>query len=403
MDKFIGRLLDGRYEILEEIGRGGMAVVYRAMDHRLNRYVAVKILKEELSRDEDFRRRFHAESQAVAMLSHANIVAVYDVNHSGEADYIVMELIDGLTLKQYMQQRGALSWREALHFATQIAKAIEHAHSRGIVHRDIKPHNIMILKDGSVKVADFGIARLSSSQNTLTREALGSVHYISPEQAKGEYTDERSDIYSLGMMLKDMGFNAEYHNVIEKCCRFGRNERFEDVAELMEAVDKRRFNRPADELTDAQPSISSNKKMAVIIAVIVVLVCVAVALLVAQNGSDQSQQEPQQTEQNDSITTRDTSDQDSTDSEQPKVTPSADSTQTEQAQGDNAFLNDLVPQMHTDLDKIYNSGADPATIHAKVGAYYKGLRRVLKKQGKTSTQLDAFDKAFAEYTQQKNQ
>lgn len=204
MDKYIGRLLDGRYEILEEIGRGGMAVVYRARCHRLNRFVAVKILKEELSRDEDFRRRFHAESQAVAMLSHPNIVAVYDVNHSGDADYIVMELIDGLTLKQYMQQRGALNWREALHFATQIAKALEHAHSRGIVHRDIKPHNIMILKDGSVKVADFGIARLNSSQNTLTREALGSVHYISPEQAKGAQVDARSDLYSLGVVMYEM-------------------------------------------------------------------------------------------------------------------------------------------------------------------------------------------------------
>ena len=204
MDKYIGRLLDGRYEILEEIGRGGMAVVYRARCHRLNRYVAVKILKEELSRDEDFRRRFYAESQAVAMLSHPNIVAVYDVNHSNDIDYIVMELIDGLTLKQYMQQRGALSWREALHFATQIAKALEHAHSRGIIHRDIKPHNIMILKDGSVKVADFGIARLNSAQNTLTREALGSVHYISPEQAKGAQVDARSDLYSLGVVMYEM-------------------------------------------------------------------------------------------------------------------------------------------------------------------------------------------------------
>ena len=204
MDKYIGRLLDGRYEILEEIGRGGMAVVYRARCHRLNRYVAVKILKEDLSRDDDFRRRFHAESQAVAMLSHPNIMAVYDVNHSTDADYIVMELIDGLTLKQYMQQRGTISWREALHFATQIAKALEHAHSRGIVHRDIKPHNIMILKDGSVKVADFGIARLSSSQSTLTREALGSVHYISPEQAKGAQVDSRSDLYSLGVVMYEM-------------------------------------------------------------------------------------------------------------------------------------------------------------------------------------------------------
>lgn len=282
----------------------------------------------------------------------------------------------------------------------QVTNAISYMHSKGMVHGSLNASNIFITKKGEeVKLLTFKLR-----YTDILKQPQETLKYVAPEAKDGTVgLDVRADIYSLGMMLKDMGFNAEYHNVIEKCCRFGRNERFEDVAELMEAVDKRRFNRPADELTDAQPSISSNKKMAVIIAVIVVLVCVAVALLVAQNGSDQSQQEPQQTEQNDSITTRDTSDQDSTNSEQPKVTPSADSTQTEQAQGDDAFLNDLVPQMHTDLDKIYNSGADPATIHAKVGAYYKGLRRVLKKQGKTSTQLDAFDKAFAEYTQQKNQ
>lgn len=282
----------------------------------------------------------------------------------------------------------------------QVTNAISYMHSKGMVHGSLNASNVFITKKGEeVKLLTFKLR-----YTDILKQPQETLKYVAPEAKDGTVgLDVRADIYSLGMMLKDMGFNAEYHNVIEKCCRFGRNERFEDVAELMEAVDKRRFNRPADELTDAQPSISSNKKMAVIIAVIVVLVCVAVALLVAQNGSDQSQQEPQQTEQNDSITTRDTSDQDSTNSEQPKVTPSADSTQTEQAQGDDAFLNDLVPQMHTDLDKIYNSGADPATIHAKVGAYYKGLRRVLKKQGKTSTQLDAFDKAFAEYTQQKNQ
>ena len=204
MDNYIGRLLDNRYEILEVIGTGGMAVVYKALCHRLNRLVAIKILKDEFSRDQEFRRRFHAESQAVAMLSHPNIVSVYDVSRSGDVDYIVMELIEGITLKQYLEKKGRLNWRETLHFSMQIAKALEHAHSRGIIHRDIKPHNIMILKDGSIKVADFGIARIGSARNTLTREALGSVHYISPEQAKGGHVDCRSDLYSLGVVMYEM-------------------------------------------------------------------------------------------------------------------------------------------------------------------------------------------------------
>ena len=204
MDKYIGEMLDNRYEIKEKIGVGGMAVVYKALCHRLNRYVAVKILKDDYAVDEDFRRRFHTEAQAVAMLSHPNIVTVYDVSRTQDVNYIVMELIEGITLKQYMQKRGVLSWKEALHFSSQICKALIHAHSRGIVHRDIKPHNIMILKDGSVKVADFGIARLNSSQNTLTQETLGSVHYISPEQAKGSHTDARTDIYSLGVVMYEM-------------------------------------------------------------------------------------------------------------------------------------------------------------------------------------------------------
>ena len=205
MDKYIGRLLDNRYEILDVIGTGGMAVVYRARCHRLNRLVAIKILKEEYSQDEEFRRRFHAESQAVAMLNHPNIVSVYDVSTNGDADYIVMELVDGITLKQYIERRGGyLNWKESLHFAMQIAKALEHAHNQGIVHRDIKPHNVMILKNGSAKVTDFGIARIMSSQSTLTKEALGSVHYISPEQAKGGRVDNRSDLYSLGVVMYEM-------------------------------------------------------------------------------------------------------------------------------------------------------------------------------------------------------
>lgn len=203
MDKMIGKMLDNRYELLEVIGSGGMAVVYKAKCHRLNRLVAVKVLKSDLAEDADFRRRFRDESQAVAMLSHPNIVSVYDVSR-GETEYIVMELIDGITLKQYMEKRGQLNWREALHFITQITKALSHAHSRGIIHRDIKPQNIMVLRDGSVKVADFGIARLANSANTLTQEALGSVHYMSPEQAKGDRTDARSDIYSAGVVLYEM-------------------------------------------------------------------------------------------------------------------------------------------------------------------------------------------------------
>ncbi|MBP3659865.1 MAG: Stk1 family PASTA domain-containing Ser/Thr kinase [Oscillospiraceae bacterium] len=203
-DKYIGRLLDGRYEILEPIGFGGMAVVYKARCHRLNRLVAIKILKEELGKDDEFRNRFHAESQAVAMLSHPNIMSVYDVSTHEDADYIVMELIDGITLKQYMEKKGTLNWKETLHFSMQIAKALEHAHGRGIVHRDIKPHNVMVLKNGSVKVTDFGIARLMSQSNTLTKEALGSVHYISPEQAKGGRVDNRSDLYSLGVVMYEM-------------------------------------------------------------------------------------------------------------------------------------------------------------------------------------------------------
>ena len=204
MDPYIGKMLDNRYEILERIGTGGMAIVYKAKCHRLNRLVAIKILKSDLAQNEEFRRRFNAESQAVAQLSHPNIVSVYDVSRGGDMEYIVMELIDGITLKQYMEKRGQLNWRESLHFITQIMRGLSHAHSRGIIHRDIKPQNIMVLRDGSVKVADFGIACLADSAQTLTQEALGSVHYISPEQARGDRPDARSDIYSSGVVLYEM-------------------------------------------------------------------------------------------------------------------------------------------------------------------------------------------------------
>ena len=204
MDQYIGKFLDDRYEILDVLGTGGMAVVYKAKCHRLNRMVAIKILKPELAQDEEIRNRFHDESQAVAQLSHANIVSVYDVSTNPDREYIVMELIDGITLKQYMERRGRMDWRESLHFITQIMRGLSHAHSRGIIHRDIKPQNIMVLRDGSVKVADFGIACLANQGQTLTQEALGSVHYISPEQARGDRIDARSDIYSAGVVLYEM-------------------------------------------------------------------------------------------------------------------------------------------------------------------------------------------------------
>ncbi|MCR5088848.1 MAG: Stk1 family PASTA domain-containing Ser/Thr kinase [Oscillospiraceae bacterium] len=203
-NRWIGKVLDDRYEILSLVGEGGMAWVYRATDHRLNRSVAVKIMREDAAADESLRSRFCAESHAVAMLSHPNIVAVYDVSHSDELEYIVMELVDGVTLLRYMEKKGILPWHEALHFTRQIAKALSHAHSRGIIHRDIKPHNIMLLRDGTIKVADFGIAALENELHESNGEAVGSIHYIAPEQARGEYPDPRSDIYSLGVVMYEM-------------------------------------------------------------------------------------------------------------------------------------------------------------------------------------------------------
>ena len=205
MDRFIGKRLDGRYEIHELIGVGGMAYVYKAYDRVEGRWVAIKILKEEFSNNSDFLRRFRNESKAIAVLNHPNIVKVYDVSFGDQIQYIVMEFIDGITLKEYIEQEGTIRWQEAVHFTTQILMALECAHEKGIIHRDIKPQNIMLLQDGSIKVADFGIARfLQSETQTMTDKAIGSVHYIAPEQASGDYITDKADIYSVGVMLYEM-------------------------------------------------------------------------------------------------------------------------------------------------------------------------------------------------------
>lgn len=199
----IGTIIGDRYEILEKVGSGGMADVFRAKCHRLNRYVAIKILKQDYSEDTKFVTKFRGEAQAIAGISHPNIVGIYDVGEENGMYYIVMELVDGITLKKYIEEKGKLSVKEAVGIALQIANGLEAAHSNHIIHRDIKPQNILIARDGTAKVTDFGIAKAASS-NTITANAMGSVHYISPEQARGGYSDEKSDIYSLGVTMYEM-------------------------------------------------------------------------------------------------------------------------------------------------------------------------------------------------------
>ena len=206
-DKYVGKRLDGRYEIGEVIGEGGMAVVYSAWDIEDQIPVAIKILRDEYLGNDEFIRRFKDESKAIAVLSHPNIVKVYDVSFGDRIQYIVMEYIDGITLKDYIEKNGPVNWKETIHFVLQILRALQHAHDKGIIHRDVKPQNIMLLEDGTIKVTDFGIARFSKNTTrsmTMTNKAIGSVHYISPEQARGEPTDAKSDLYSLGVMMYEM-------------------------------------------------------------------------------------------------------------------------------------------------------------------------------------------------------
>lgn len=256
MDKYIGKRLDGRYLVDELVGIGGMANVYKATDVSNGRVVAIKILRDEYVQNQELLRRFKNESKAVALLSHQNIVRVYDVNFSDKVNYIVMEYIDGVTLKEYIEHKGVLGWKEAVYFTVQILRALQHAHDNGIVHRDIKPQNIMLLKDGSIKVTDFGIARFArSGMHTMTDKAIGSVHYISPEQAKGEVTDNRADLYSVGVMMYEMlagrlPFEAESAvsvaiKHIEEVPRSLRSVN-PDIPEALESIVLRAMQKDAD-------------------------------------------------------------------------------------------------------------------------------------------------------------
>ena len=287
-----GMIIAERYEIVGKIGTGGMADVYKAMDHKLNRFVAVKVLKPEFREDTTFIKKFRSEAQAAAGLTHPNIVNVFDVGDDGGVYYIVMELIEGITLKEYISKKGKLSIKEATSIAIQVSMGLEAAHSHGIVHRDVKPQNIIISTDGKVKVTDFGIARAASS-NTISSNVMGSVHYSSPEQVRGGYSDEKSDIYSLGITMFEMltgrvPFNGEttvaiaikhiqeempspkeyvpeipssVANIVLKCCQKSPDRRYQNMAELIADLKQSLINPDEDFVVNHDPDMEGGTRM----------------------------------------------------------------------------------------------------------------------------------------------
>ena len=288
----IGMMIGDRYEILEKIGTGGMSDVYKAKDHKLNRFVAVKVLKQEFGENANFVSKFRIEAQAAAGLMHPNIVNVYDVGEEGGIHYIVMELVDGITLKKYIEKKARLSVKEAISIAIQVSMGIEAAHNNHIIHRDIKPQNIIISKEGKVKVTDFGIAKAATS-NTITSNVMGSVHYTSPEQARGGYSDEKSDIYSLGITMFEMltgrvPFNGEttvaiaikhiqeempsprdyvseipisVEQIVCKCCQKSPDRRYQSMAELVADLKQSLINPDEDFVKVVDPDEEASTRM----------------------------------------------------------------------------------------------------------------------------------------------
>ena len=288
----IGMMIGDRYEILEKIGTGGMSDVYKAKDHKLNRFVAVKVLKQEFSENANFVSKFRIEAQAAAGLMHPNIVNVYDVGEEGDNHYIVMELVDGITLKKYIEKKARLSVKEAVSIAIQVSMGIEAAHNNHIIHRDIKPQNIIISKEGKVKVTDFGIAKAATS-NTITSNVMGSVHYTSPEQARGGYSDEKSDIYSLGVTMFEMltgrvPFNGEttvaiaikhiqeefpspreyvseipvcVEQIVFKCCQKSPDRRYQSMSELIVDLKQSLINPDEDFVKVTEPDEEASTRM----------------------------------------------------------------------------------------------------------------------------------------------
>lgn len=288
----IGMMIGDRYEILEKIGTGGMSDVYKAKCHKLNRFVAVKVLKQEFSENANFVSKFRIEAQAAAGLMHPNIVNVYDVGEENGIYYIVMELVEGITLKKYIEKKARLSYKEAVSIAIQVSMGIEAAHNNHIIHRDIKPQNIIISRDGKVKVTDFGIAKAATS-NTITSNVMGSVHYTSPEQARGGYSDEKSDIYSLGITMFEMltgrvPFNGEttvaiaikhiqeempspkefvpeipgaVEGIVLKCCQKSADRRYLNMQELIGDLKQSLMNPEENFVVQNDPDMEGSTRM----------------------------------------------------------------------------------------------------------------------------------------------